>query len=48
MTASRDRSTVETSSALAPVIPVVVIDDLDDAVPLAERARRAAGCRRSR
>src|SRR5512144_615865 len=28
--------TVQDVAALAPVIPVVVIDDLDDAVPLAE------------
>lgn len=32
---------------LAPVLPVVVVDDADDAVPLA-RALVAGGCRRSR
>src|SRR5689334_17702854 len=37
MTATaRDELTVEYIAGLAPVIPVVVIDDLDDAVPLAE------------
>jgi 2-dehydro-3-deoxyphosphogluconate aldolase/(4S)-4-hydroxy-2-oxoglutarate aldolase len=37
MTATaRATLTVEEVTALAPVIPVVVIDDLDDAVPLAE------------
>jgi 2-dehydro-3-deoxyphosphogluconate aldolase/(4S)-4-hydroxy-2-oxoglutarate aldolase len=34
--AARATLTVEEVTALAPVIPVVVIDDLDDAVPLAE------------
>lgn len=37
MTATeRDQLSVEYITGLAPVIPVVVIDDLDDAVPLAE------------